>query len=134
MEFYMAKFKCPNCEELYEVDEELAGKTVRRRSCGQKVVGPPRRPPLQEWQPWYYRFLETYARLTLILSVLAGIVVFVGAAANARDAGVVFVGLLGGVAVGVGGVFFDAIVLLLIEMGDNLRRIRSEMENGRDER
>src|SRR5262245_29252959 len=101
----MATFECSVCSANYPVDEELAGRAIRCRQCGEwgrvsepklpklppprPAALPPRRPPAilpprrLDPDPWYYGYTEKIADIVSFLGVITGMFVTIGSLAAA---------------------------------------------------
>jgi hypothetical protein len=142
----MLKFECQTCNVCYDVEDSLTGKVLRCRGCAElvRVLAPKARvrpaPPPAPVQPsgddqaWYYGFLETYAIVLVFAGILAGFLVLVLATGYGLTEGgalVALVGLVGGVLIALSGVLAYAVLLLLVDIGRSLRKMRPD---GREER
>ncbi len=95
----MIQYLCSQCGDAYEVESELAGKAIRCRGCSElgrvEVPAPPKLPRIRatvpaptsvtassgvtsRTEPMCYRFLEGYARLSVVLGpVLCVLTLFI---------------------------------------------------------
>jgi predicted Zn finger-like uncharacterized protein len=142
----MLTFECPHCGERYEVDDALAGKTIRCRGCEDfarvlapepsaqpdPLPAPTLARPADEFEPWYYRYIVKYAEWGAVAGlVIAGLLLVVlpgYGALRGADTGTIVLLFVGGLAAALvcvlSGLFASAFLLLVVDIGRSLRRMR----------
>jgi hypothetical protein len=124
--------QCHSCDEFFEVSRKAASRSIRCPHCNKLLTVPKEgRQHVEEPQPtepWYYKFLQTYAQVAMVLSILVGIVVTLNALSSVNQPGSAW-GLLFGPLLAIAGISHAAFLHLLVDIGTRSGR-HDEQEAG----
>lgn len=126
------KFPCPICGEDLSFKDDSAGKRGKCLKCGQPIRVPDanaKMPDLPEDEPWYYGYLASYARILIVLSLIAivlAIIAFVYTFVESKGDLPAWHGRLLATLIGLAllNIVPAALVLLFVDIGRSLREMK----------